>query len=222
MKQIKPAGLEPRQLQLLDLVNDSPLTNSFYLTGGTALSAFYLHHRRSEDLDFFCEEEFDHSLVTTFFKSKKSEIGYDSLDIQARFNRFLVFIKYADQNLLKTEFTYYPFPRIDTANLYQKLAIDSLMDIATNKLFTIAQQPRSRDYLDLYFILNKETFTILDLYWKAKHKFDWHIDPLQLTSRFTEVDDSDFGMLQEPVNLATIKSFFEQQIVTFKEQIITK
>lgn len=29
----------------------------FYLTGGTALSVFYLKHRLSEDLDFFTEEE---------------------------------------------------------------------------------------------------------------------------------------------------------------------
>lgn len=39
-------------------------TQEFYLTGGTALSAFYLQHRLSEDLDFFtnndvAEKEFD-------------------------------------------------------------------------------------------------------------------------------------------------------------------
>ncbi|MDD4310358.1 MAG: nucleotidyl transferase AbiEii/AbiGii toxin family protein, partial [Candidatus Cloacimonetes bacterium] len=27
--------------------------DGFYLTGGTALDRFYLHHRYSEDLDFF-------------------------------------------------------------------------------------------------------------------------------------------------------------------------
>lgn len=32
---------------------------SFYLTGGTALAAFYLHHRYSEDLDLFTQGEFD-------------------------------------------------------------------------------------------------------------------------------------------------------------------
>src|SRR3989338_3188019 len=28
----------------------------FVLSGGTALSRFYFHHRYSEDLDFFCED----------------------------------------------------------------------------------------------------------------------------------------------------------------------
>jgi predicted nucleotidyltransferase component of viral defense system len=31
----------------------------FYLTGGTALAAYYLRHRLSEDLDFFAEKEFE-------------------------------------------------------------------------------------------------------------------------------------------------------------------
>ncbi|MBI5144835.1 MAG: nucleotidyl transferase AbiEii/AbiGii toxin family protein [Candidatus Omnitrophica bacterium] len=32
------------------------LNVKFYLTGGTALAAYYLKHRYSEDLDFFSEE----------------------------------------------------------------------------------------------------------------------------------------------------------------------
>jgi len=47
------------------------LFNSFYLTGGTALSEFYLNHRYSEDLDFFSEREFEIKDVTLFIKSKK-------------------------------------------------------------------------------------------------------------------------------------------------------
>ncbi|MBI3815671.1 MAG: nucleotidyl transferase AbiEii/AbiGii toxin family protein [Nitrospinae bacterium] len=31
----------------------SGIAKDFFLTGGTALSAFYLHHRESIDLDFF-------------------------------------------------------------------------------------------------------------------------------------------------------------------------
>jgi len=33
------------------------LTSDFYLTGGTALSAFYLLHRYSEDLDLFADKD---------------------------------------------------------------------------------------------------------------------------------------------------------------------
>lgn len=33
------------------------ITQHYYFTGGTPLAAFYLHHRYSEDLDFFVEEQ---------------------------------------------------------------------------------------------------------------------------------------------------------------------
>ena len=46
------------------------IRENFYLTGGTALAGFYLHHRISEDLDFFTEKEFDVSAITVFFQSK--------------------------------------------------------------------------------------------------------------------------------------------------------
>ena len=45
--------LTPFQKQALKAIGESPLVDNFYLTGGTALSAFYLQHRLSEDLDFF-------------------------------------------------------------------------------------------------------------------------------------------------------------------------
>lgn len=42
--------LEPRQVAFLDAVKTSPLAARFYLGGGTALSAFYLHHRRKAEV----------------------------------------------------------------------------------------------------------------------------------------------------------------------------
>ena len=45
--------LTPFQQRLLKAVGQSPIASHFYLTGGTALAAFLLRHRLSEDLDFF-------------------------------------------------------------------------------------------------------------------------------------------------------------------------
>ena len=42
--------LTPFQKDVLELVSKNPIfTKNFYLTGGTALSEFYLRHRESED-----------------------------------------------------------------------------------------------------------------------------------------------------------------------------
>ena len=51
-------SLSHAQELFLDRLGESDLAEIFYLTGGTALSAFYLHHRESEDLDFFSREPF--------------------------------------------------------------------------------------------------------------------------------------------------------------------
>ena len=55
-------NLSPRQKkvyrnqdQILQLLSGQK-TFPYVLSGGTALSRFYLHHRFSEDLDFFCED----------------------------------------------------------------------------------------------------------------------------------------------------------------------
>lgn len=46
--------LYPLQDEVLKIVNDQK--TGFYLTGGTALSRGYLHHRLSDDLDFFVND----------------------------------------------------------------------------------------------------------------------------------------------------------------------
>lgn len=49
-----PTGdLTPAQRTFLDHLIGSEFADTFYLSGGTALSAFHLHHRDSEDLDLF-------------------------------------------------------------------------------------------------------------------------------------------------------------------------
>jgi predicted nucleotidyltransferase component of viral defense system len=47
--------LTPLQRRLLAEIGGSPLRDQFFLTGGTALAAFYLYHRYSVDLDLFTE-----------------------------------------------------------------------------------------------------------------------------------------------------------------------
>lgn len=43
------------QEEIIKQISQTALKDSFFLTGGTALSIFYLEHRYSEDLDFFTE-----------------------------------------------------------------------------------------------------------------------------------------------------------------------
>jgi predicted nucleotidyltransferase component of viral defense system len=176
--------LSKNQKKILEIISTSKeMCRIFYLTGGTALAEYYLKHRLSEDLDFFSEEEFDPEEVSIFFAKNKKTLGIEKIDFQQSFNRNLFFL-YLKGDVIKTEFTYFPFPRIEKKLRKNELSVDSLTDIAINKLFTIYQKPRSRDFIDLYLIIKKSSWKIEDLIKKAKIKFDWHIDYLQLGSKF--------------------------------------
>ena len=213
--------LTPQQKLALKLISQTNLAKEFYFSGGTALSHYYLQHRKSEDLDFFRGEEFDPQNITISIKSLQDKMGFKNFDYQSSFNRNLFFLKFLDNYILKLEFTYYPFTQIEKPKLLDGLLVDSVIDIATNKLFTIVQKPRGRDYFDLYFIIQKYGFSIEDLRMKAKIKFDWHVDPLQLASRLFEVDTH----LDDPITEGELDSkpiivFFQTEAEKLKGEVV--
>lgn len=182
--------LTPDQIALLETVGANlTLSKQFYLTGGTPLAAFYLQHRYSEDLDFFSEQEVDPLTLQVFFQQAKKSLGIRGVDFKQNMNRNLFFLE-LPSGTLKTEFTYFPFPRIANGAPKHGVSIDSLLDIAVNKLFTIYQRTAARDYIDLYCICEREGYTITDLIKKAKIKFDWHIDLLQLGAQFVKAREA--------------------------------
>jgi hypothetical protein len=110
---------------------------------------------------------------------------------------------------LKVDFNYYPFPRLEKGSHWKSLEIDSLKDIAVNKIQTISTKARERDFVDLYFILQKEKWKLKELIISAKTKFDWHIDPVQLGQAFTQVVAlEDVPKVLVPFNKTEMENFF--------------
>lgn len=214
--------LHPRQVAFLAVLGrDAELAGRVYLTGGTALAAFYLNHRESEDLDFFSEEEIEPLAVETFLKASKIELGFETFEFQRSFNRSLYFLHFSDGELLKTEFTYYPFPRLAKGLSDGNLAVDSLRDIAVNKVFTVSQQIRARDFVDLYFILRKEPWQLSDLIKDARIKFDARIDPIQLGAQLLNVRElKDLPRMRVPLDAEDMAGFFLAQAASLKGEII--
>lgn len=211
------------QKKTLDLIAKSSLSKQFYFSGGTALAEYYLQHRLSEDLDFFCEEEFEPQSIYVIIKSYKAELNFQEIDFQSSFNRNLFFLQFYGDQSLKLEFTYYPFQQVEPPTNRNGILVDSLIDIATNKLFTISQKPRGRDYFDLYSIIMHKDYSIERLRILAKQKFDWHVDPLQLASRLYEVDQHlDDPILTKTFNKETMSRFFRDAALAFESKIIKR
>lgn len=212
--------LTKNQLAFLKTVGkDEFFSRHFYLSGGTPLAAFYLHHRYSEDLDFFSEDEVDASILAVFFKKNQKRLGIKKIDFEQSFNRNLYFFHFT-QEVLKTEFTYYPFPRIEKGPIKQGVQIDSMLDIAVNKLFTIYQRTKARDYIDLYFLCHDQLFSIADLIKKARQKFDWHIDPIQLGTQFMKATETpDLPRMLSPLSRADWQGFFLEEAKRLKNDV---
>lgn len=163
------------------------IKEKFYLTGGTALAEYYLHHRYSEDLDFFSSEEIDPMGIQVMLKSIAKKAKIKTIDFQQSFNRNLFYLHFNNE-VIKTEFTYFPFLQLEFPQERNSIKIDSLIDIAVNKIFTIYQKPRSRDFIDLYLIIKEKQWTLEDLRKKARVKFDSPLDPLQLAQQLLAVE----------------------------------
>lgn len=184
--------LSPNQQKVLSaLADEKTITDAFILSGGTALAKYYLHHRYSEDLDFFTEQEFDPQAISVLLKRLQKTLGIDSFTFESSFNRNLFFLHVSD-DVIKIEFTYFPFPAIETGTTFKALRIDSLLDIAVNKVFTIYQKPRARDFIDLYYILHKKNdWNLETLMQKAQIKFDHHLDPLQMSAQILKAEEAE-------------------------------
>ncbi|MFA5855030.1 MAG: nucleotidyl transferase AbiEii/AbiGii toxin family protein [Candidatus Gracilibacteria bacterium] len=213
--------LTERQIAFLKEIGEHAfLTRNFYLSGGTALAGFYLFHRYSEDLDFFSENEVDPSQISIFFKSIKKKFGIKKIDFEQSYNRNLFFLHFNDE-ILKMEFTYYPFKRIEKGTKKYGIPVDSLFDIAVNKLFSIYQRCKARDYIDLYMICKEGKISIAELIKTAKIKFDWHIDPIQLGTQFMKAKNAeDYPRMILKLDKKTWQEFFKNEARKLGAQIL--
>ncbi len=214
--------LTPHQASFLDLFAKNPLlTKRFYLTGGTALSEFYLHHRESEDIDLFSEDEFPLLPIRSFLGKIAKSCGIQKTEEREFMGLKTFFLTFDDRTVLKVDFNYYPFPRIEKGIKFYSLFVDSIFDIAVNKIHTISMKPRARDFVDIYCIIKKEGYSVRGLLMAAKAKFDWHIDQFHLGSRFLLAKDQmDFPRMLIPLDPREWQNFFIAEAKKLRSEIL--
>ncbi len=203
--------LTAKQLDFLELVSkDKQITKHFYFTGGTALAEFYLQHRISEDIDLFTEkEEVNQTFVDTFLKKALLELPIVEIKKSQFLGLVSYFLFFKDGEKLKVDFNYYPFPQINKGTKFKNLPVDSIYDIAVNKVQTMFTRTRSRDFVDLYFIIQSFNYSLDQLIRDSKAKFDWHIDKVTLASQFVKVKEiSDLPTMLVPFNQKDMERFF--------------
>lgn len=215
-------GLTARQKQFLDLVCQEPyLRSNFYLSGGTALASWYLHHRESFDLDLFTCRPFDDKRITRWIKASQRQIGYKYVSINEDFGFLTVTFRYPDDTFLKIDFNRYTDIRLKKGMVWRGMDIDSLYDIAVNKLETVSSVARSRDYVDLYYILKRYPFTVEELARGVEKKFSERVDALQLIKNFLKaVEYTDLPRMLIPFDRKDMDEYYAILARSLKKEVL--
>lgn len=182
--------LTPTQNKVLELAaTDGEITRWYYFTGGTALSVYYLHHRYSEDLDFFTRSQVNKAYFDAFFEKQKKAVGYVRWSRQVFSGLVMYTLEFPDASILKIDLNEYDFPLIEKGEVDGKLQIDSLYDIAINKLYSITGRIKARDFVDLYVCIEKEGYFIDQLASRIPDKFGISLQPMEIAQKFLNAKD---------------------------------
>ena len=129
------------------------------LDRGTALAAYYLHHRQSEDLDFFSDPGLN---APAFGDAVRDVAAAEGIQMDSYGGRSLGMATFTargesePQNGVKLQFAVQsPFrlePLHDTA---EGIRVSSLRDICAGKLHAVCDRLAHRDFYDLYVILTE-------------------------------------------------------------------
>lgn len=210
------------QKKVLSLFAKTSLTKKYYLSGGTALAEYYLHHRRSEDLDFFTEQELDLDELKRFILIIKRNSKIDKVEFQHGFGLYTFFLIGAgDSSKNKIDFGQYPFSPIEKPKSINGISVESLYDIAVNKAQTIAFRPRLRDFIDLYCILRVEKqWNFQELLHRSFEKFEMKADALQIGENLLLVKSlKDMPIMVKKINLRDVEAFFIREAGKLKKAI---
>jgi len=161
-----PTILTPLQSNFLDEFFHH--TQDFYLTGGTALSAFYLHHRFSEDIDLFTQQDEAFQSIEPLINKTCSRLQVESTPVRITtyFKHFQIGTEDAPLTL---HFSRDYATHIKPPNLISNLLIDSIEDITANKICAALGRTEIKDLIDLYF-LHQAGYTISNYFELAQHK----------------------------------------------------
>jgi hypothetical protein len=190
----------------------SSLNETFFLSGGTALSAFFLQHRYSEDLDFFTEapDQVPHALPV--LETIAQQIG-GRIEVRRQFKSFLEFLLFGPAGeIIKCDFAQDSPYRLQPKVWQEAFGIlsDNALDISCNKLSALFDRSEAKDFVDIFFI-DRELFPFAELLQHAKQK---HVglDDYWLAVSLLKVEDLDkLPRMVKPVRIEEMKSFFFAQ-----------
>ncbi len=199
--------LYPFQDEVLQLIKST----QFYLSGGTCISRFYFDHRYSDDLDFFFDgfsypkENFEiafRDIINRISEHFKTEITVSD----EYFKRGFI---YKNDTALKIEFIYENYKNVGQRCNVDNIYIDSIENIATNKITAVYDRKATKDFVDLFYLLQKIDFE------QAAKWAEFKIVPLDYEGVFIALANRNLegtALMKHDISLEDFNEFIEKLI----------
>lgn len=162
--------------------------SGFYLAGGTAL-ALQIGHRTSVDLDFYNQQVFKQEGAVRALTTNLPQVEITATGEGTIFGKFN-----------KTEFSifHYPYKLLKPSVLFQNTYLASIEDIAAMKIGAIIQRGTKRDFIDIYYLLNK--FSLDELIKLTIKKYPGYQEMLILRALFY-FEDAEKEKKKRPIKI---------------------
>ncbi|MCL4395873.1 MAG: nucleotidyl transferase AbiEii/AbiGii toxin family protein [Chloroflexi bacterium] len=212
-----PSILTPLQRDFLNAFFIRPAAQKFFLTGGTALAAFHLHHRYSEDLDLFTLDWDALEAMELEMPVLASEIKCEwSLKVKATDFRAIL-LNRPPEPTLKIDLVRDAGAQFGEQQRFASIVVDSMLNIAVNKVTAVFGRTAAKDFVDLYFLLQRG-FDLDELMQMAKEK-DLGFSEFYFAGSLGQIRRvQDLPRMIQPVTLEELRAFFQP----LAEQIMLK
>jgi hypothetical protein len=206
-------AVEPATLELLKSLQSRDYLRGFNLVGGTAL-AFYIGHRKSDDIDLFSNFTFDASQLIEFIQQDYPLQLYNTASNT---------IKGSIENV-NVDIIAHRYPYLNEPSIIDGISILSAPDLIAMKLNAISVSgQRAKDFVDIYFVLEENMFKISDMlkFYRLKYSQQGDMHVLKSLLYFEDVDLSGWPvLLKKPLlKWADVKKKLEKEVLRYLKEI---
>jgi predicted nucleotidyltransferase component of viral defense system len=198
-------GLDKKRFAVFEKL--AVFANEFVLAGGTALM-LQINHRKSFDFDCFSDKPLKKTLLRKCRKvfGKHIKVRVDSSDLTL----------FRTQDEVRVDFVYYPYSPLHPIVKTNSLPLFSVADLASNKAHTVGRRGQWRDYVDLFFLLKLELFTVKEIIREAQQRFAGEFNDLLFLEQLSYFEDlkitTDTEFLQKSYTPEEIMDFLSSKV----------
>lgn len=192
--------VDSHTLELLRQLSVVPEFSAMRLVGGTSLALQY-GHRTSVDLDFFgtFDSELSFSIILR---------SYGRLAIVKETSKIKVYLL----DGIKVDFVHYDYPWLESPLQVDGLTLATPPDIAAMKVNAIEGRGSKKDFIDLYYLLQRYTLVEILEFYKQNYPEHSVFRALMSMSYFDDADMQPTPRMFTDVSWDEVKEYIQSQV----------